>query len=494
MATDAQLGPSFSPRRKWSIGFNVALLTLLVLAVVVMVNYLSRDYFLRFHVSTRTRMELSPRTTSLLKSLTNQVTVTLYFDKEDALFSTVTDLLKEYHLLNPRITVQIVDYTRDLGTAQKVKAKYHLSSATDKNLAIFECQGHFKPVDGNELAKYALEPDSHEQSDHQFIRKMTAFLGEAAFTTALLDVTSPRPLKACFLVGHAEHAIDSGDEVTGYLRFASVLRQNYIQAEPLSLLGTNAVPRDCNLLVIAGPRTAISELELGKIEEYLKEGGRLLALFNFAAVNKETGLEGILARWGVEVGNNVITDPDNTTSGSDVVVSDFNNKHPLVNPLLRSRLHLFVPRSVGQARSRNPAPDAPSVEELAYSGPRAQAFVDNHAVGKPQRFPLMVAVEKGAIRDVITERGTTRMVIVGDSLFLANRQIDSADNRAFAGYAVNWLLERTQLLQGPGPRPVKEYTVVMTRFQMQRVQWLLLGGLPGAVLLFGGLVWLRRRH
>jgi len=31
-----------------------------VLAVVVMVNYLSRDYFLRFHVSTRTRIELSP--------------------------------------------------------------------------------------------------------------------------------------------------------------------------------------------------------------------------------------------------------------------------------------------------------------------------------------------------------------------------------------------------------------------------------------------------
>jgi len=41
------------------------------------------------------------------------------------------------------------------------------------------------------------------------------------------------------------------------------------------------------------------------------------------------------------------------------------------------------------------------VEELAYSGPRAQAFVDNNPVGKPQRFPLIVAVEKGAIKDVI---------------------------------------------------------------------------------------------
>jgi hypothetical protein len=492
MTTDSQLGPSFSPRRKWSICFNVILLTFLVLAVVVMVNYLSRDYFLRFHVSTRTRIELSPRTVSLLKSLTNQVAVTLYYDKDHALYSTVTDLLNEYRLVNPRISVHTVDYTRDLGAAQKVKAQYSLSSVTDKNLAIFDCEGKVKVIDGNALAKYAVEQDPNEKQERHFIRKITGFLGEIAFTAALLDVTSPKLLKACFLIGHGEHQIDSGDEVTGYLKFASVLRQDNIQAETLSLLGTNAVPMDCNLLVIAGPRTVIPELELGKIEQYLKEGGRLLALFHFAAINKETGLEAILTKWGVEVGHNLIKDPDNTASGSDVVASDFSNKHPLVNPLLQSRLQLFLPRSVGQARLRNQAPDAPSVEEIVYSGPRA--FVDNNPAGNPQRFPLIVAVEKGAIKDVITERGTTRMVVAGDSIFLANRPIDSADNRAFAGYAVNWLLERTQLVQGPGPRPVKEYTLVMTKSQLQSAQWILLGGLPGAVLLLGGLVWLRRRR
>jgi LPXTG-motif cell wall-anchored protein len=33
----------------------------------------------------------------------------------------------------------------------------------------------------------------------------------------------------------------------------------------------------------------------------------------------------------------------------------------------------------------------------------------------------------------------------------------------------------------------------MTTSQMTTVQWILLGAMPGAVLLFGGLVWLRRR-
>ena len=46
---------SFSPWRKWSIGLNVVLIILAVLAVVVIVNYFSRDYFLRLHLSTQTK-------------------------------------------------------------------------------------------------------------------------------------------------------------------------------------------------------------------------------------------------------------------------------------------------------------------------------------------------------------------------------------------------------------------------------------------------------
>jgi len=106
----------------------------------------------------------------------------------------------------------------------------------------------------------------------------------------------------------------------------------------------------------------------------------------------------------------------------------------------------------------------------------------------------MVAVEKGAVQGVITERGSTRLVVVGDSLFLANGWIDAAvGNRDLANSAINWLLHRTQLLEGVGPRPIKEYRILMSAAQLQRTQWILLGGLPGAVLVLGTLVWLRRR-
>src|SRR5439155_2035781 len=83
---------SFSPGHRWSIGLNVILVILAVLAVVVMVNYLSRDYFLRLQLGTQSKIQLSSRTLSLLHSITNPVKVILYYDKKEPLYTTVQDL------------------------------------------------------------------------------------------------------------------------------------------------------------------------------------------------------------------------------------------------------------------------------------------------------------------------------------------------------------------------------------------------------------------
>src|SRR6266446_4223806 len=139
MATVAQPKPSFSPHRKWRIGFQVALILFLVLAVVVMINFLSREFSRRFHWSRGAKIELAPLTVNFLHSLTNRVKVILYYDKKDAFYSTAADLLNQYKLLNPKVSVETVDYLRDAGAAQKVGAGYKLSSASDKNLIIFDC-------------------------------------------------------------------------------------------------------------------------------------------------------------------------------------------------------------------------------------------------------------------------------------------------------------------------------------------------------------------
>ena len=493
MAEETPTPPSFSRHRKWNIGLNVILSIVAVFAVVVGINYISSQFFSkRFHLSTRTRTELSPRTVSLLHSLTNQIHVTLYYDKENSLYNDVAALLNEYRQLNPKISVETVDYERDPGAAQKVKDKYKFNSPTEKNLVIFDCAGRPPyPVPGDALAQYTLEQmPSEDAKKPEYRKKPIAFNGEVLFTSALLQVMNPQPLKAYFLQGHGEPKLDNTDDF-GVIKFAGILWQNYIRSEPLTtLLSTNTVPLDCNLLVIIGPRDPVPDIELDKIEQYLNQGGRLFVAFDAYSIRRETGLEKILSKWGVNVSQSIVKDPENSIEGQDVIVGNFANR-PVVNALIGSRLHMILPRMIGKINLPSQTADLPKVEEIAFSGPHS--FLVDDPNPQPRAFPLMVTVEKGAVKGVATERGSTRMIVVGDSIFLGNRQIDSAANRDFIGFAVNWLLDRTVLLEGVGPRPVVEYRLLMTKSQVQAAQWILLAGMPGAILLFGGLVWLRRR-
>jgi ABC-2 type transport system permease protein len=497
MANESIPPTSFSVRHRWVILCSVLLSTVAVVALVGMANYLSSRYLypLRFTWSDQAQKPLSPQTVGLLRTLTNQVKVVIYFDKKAELYGVVSPLLEEFRLINPKISIESVDYEKDAGAAQKIKDTYKLGSSEAKDLVIFDCNGRIKIVSGKALGDYALEPVAGDNDkERNFRRSLKSFKGESAFSVALLSVTTGRPLKAYFLQGHGEHNPDGQDEF-GYLKFNSILQQNFIQTEPLQLLGTNTVPLDCNLLIIAGARRTMLDIELGKIKQYLDQGGRLMVLFNNGTEKiVRTGLEPILADWGVEVGKNRIKDLNSAASGSgfDLVITDFNKNHPLVSPLLRESLQLILPCSISRIDTGKAVANAPKVEELAFTSDKAIINDSPVAAGNP--IPLMVAVEKAGVKGVSTERGLTRILVVGDSNFLDNLVIDAVDNSSFAGYAINWLLDQTQLLQGVAPRTIKEYKFLLTRSQMQSVGWLFLAGMPGGILILGGLVWLRRRH
>jgi hypothetical protein len=496
MATPPSLPPSFSPRRKWGIAFSVTLSTIAVFLILIGVNYLSSQYFFkRFYLSTDTRVQLSPRTISVLKGLTNHVLVTVYYDKDEPIYGDIISLLNEYQTHTRKLTVKTVDYYRDPGAAQELKAKYNLGSQTNRDFIIFDCDGRTGFVDGNWLSSYQynLQPSTNRDDTKIYInRKRIAFNGEMLFTAKLFAVTQAKPLKAYFLQGHGERSPDDKDEIEGYSKLAEIFHRNYVLTDTLNnLLGTNTVPLDCNLLVIAGPYVEFHTNELEKISQYLDQGGRLFALFDIRSTNRVIGLEGILAKWNVRVTHSVVRDPNRAIGDTAFSVANF-AVQDITKPLIGAQLEMVLPRPIERIKPPSEAAtDEPQVTELAFSSTNS-TLADN-PTGTPQAYPLMAAVEKAAPKGVVTERGTTRMLITGDSLFLDNQIIDAGMNADFADSAINWLLERSTFLAGVGPRSVTEYQLVMNRGQLSAVKGILLGAIPGGILLFGGLVWLRRR-
>jgi hypothetical protein len=478
---------SFSPASRWKTGFDVVLRTALVLAVVAMVNYIGAQFFHRFYLSSQTRVMLSSRTMSVLHSLTNDVAVTLYYDRKDDFYPDIVALLNEYHAGNPRISIRTVDYVRDAGAAEKIKEQYQLNSAADKNLIIFDAGNeHFLIRSGDALVQYGTKGMT---KDRKLEIGVVAFNGELMLTSTLLALENPKPFTAYFLQADGEGSLaDTGD--FGFLILGSLLGQNYISVTNLELLGGGGVPMDCDLLIIAAPTKPFSEPELQKIDQYLAQGGRLLALFNFASVKQPTGLEPILQRWGVIIGDDYVKDPGSTVTGDDVIVRKF-SQHPVVNSLSQDSLQMVRPRPVGGVDWKNPPPDAPKVDVLAVSSP--ESVLENDPSVPPRSYPLIVAVEQKPVAGVASPRGNARLIVAGDSIFLGNHYIEGGANRDFLNNAANWLIDRPQLTGGIGPRPVIEYRLLLTQTQRREILGLLLGALPGVILVFGWLVWLVRR-
>jgi len=166
-----------------------------------------------------------------------------------------------------------------------------------------------------------------------------------------------------------------------------------------------------------------------------------------------------------------------------------------VSSLTGLSLQLYSPRPVEKINWSNPPADAPTVDNLLYTSPTATLELDR--TEPPHSYPLACAVEQKTVVGGANRRGSGRIVVVGDDIFLGNHYIEGGDggaNRDFLNATLNWLLDRSELLNGIGPQPVTEFRLVITTHQQQQLRWLLLGALPGAALLLGWLVWLTRRQ
>ena len=112
--------PSFSRARKWGMSLNVLVSTLIVLAIMLMLNFLAARHYWRMPLSFHAQTELSPMTHRVLNNITNPLKVIVFFEKQEPMFDAVWSLLKEYRFACPKLTVEAVDYIASPGAAQEI--------------------------------------------------------------------------------------------------------------------------------------------------------------------------------------------------------------------------------------------------------------------------------------------------------------------------------------------------------------------------------------
>ena len=378
--------------------FSTGVTVLLALAVAVLAVPLLLKVNPTVDVSAPGTISLSQRTRSILTESSGSVSVTCFLPRDDVRFRTVGRLLRRLQresesLGGARVTLRFVDPRWDLGAAERL-----VRNGVAEECLVFE--------KGRRRVLLPFDEDC----------------GERACASAIRQISSPLQRRNVYwTVGHGESSFGSYDAF-GMSDIARELYGEGFHNASLDLATSPQIPGDCALILIAGAKDDFSRVEIGRLDAYLRAGGRLLVLVGSASSG---GVSALLPSWGIRSSDSRIKDAK-TLSGSDVLVSDFAD-HPIAAPLKGSRIVLERPVSFSPSSVVGKGVEADSIAFRAVA--RADASV------------VVASVERGGGAGSDVALRPTRIVVIGDSGFVLNGSLvtRASANRDFFSNCVAYL-------------------------------------------------------
>jgi hypothetical protein len=483
-------------RQRTLTGLNVLVAVVLMTTATVLVNAVVQRLPLRLQLESRARHVLSEKTMNLLRGLETSLEITALFEADSSLYADVSALLHEYAhaaetMPNLDFRLEIVDPQRDIARTRELVLKYGLDAG---NQVIFACGEKQRIIDVASLAQYEIE-----LSESGVARRMVGFLGEQAFSSAILNVTEKTTPVIYFLTGHGERDVEDFERQGGYSTLARVISRENIEVRRLVAAEQGTIPADCRALVIAGPDRRLPDATLKQIDDYLRNRhGRVLLLLDPAT---QTGLEELVERWGVKAGPGVVAGL--TFSGRELVVSNY-GEHPVTRNFKNVTTMFYMPMALERLEPESGGNDDDRVKVCLLAGTGTEGWIETNLDQDPPVFDadrdrrgpatVALAVERGAV-GFNAELQPTRLVVIGDSYFVSNAAISSGvgGNVSFLLASLNWLIERDSLLT-VAPRVPSLLHPETTRQQWNRIFIGLVFVAPGLMLLAGIVVaWRRRR-
>ncbi len=486
---------------RWIRTLNLVLQAILFTTFFGGLNFLAIHFSWRFDLTRNHRFTLSPETRSYLHTLKRPVhivaTFTSDFADQDAV-SDIKGLLREYAFASEangptaRIKVDFLDVYRSPRLAREL-------GVDQPNTIFFICGDQKREVTPSDL--YRIVGGEKKQ-----------FLGEQAFTAAILDVSSPGQKKIYFLVGQGEYRLDDVSLNRGLSTLRDELRLRNFDVETIDLSTVRKVPDDAALVVAVAPQRVDPFVE-EQLRQYLSNhAGRLILLL---ATRTPSGLNRLLDDWGIWDQDVIIHDsnPEYVTEDGDLNIRTFNATHPITRTLIERDLTL----QVGECRCEMPYPDKMSGSGLTittlaatsttawgernYRLRRQAVFDPNQDLrGTPtadpkNRLGIAVASERVRARENMPfSVRNGRIVVFGAAdLVVNNRIAASQGNETIFLNAVNWCVDRDTQLAIP-PRPIDRFQLSLSQAELLRLRYALWFGVPGIVALLGLAVYWTRRH
>jgi hypothetical protein len=494
--------------RQWVERLSISASSLVVLAIVLMVNYLAFRHYQRFDWTGQGLFTLSPKSKTVLRELGKDLDVYVFMSRGEGSFGQTDELLKRYAAASPHIKLHYVDPDREASQFKLLAQRFGIAAGVIETgearadvaavVALGDKNWHI-PREALSSSDFPAPMGNPSGGEEVQLR------GEQALTGAIVQVTSGRATKLCVTRGHGEWSAEEGAERT-LSSLKRGLSHDNIEWQAFETLGQKSVPTGCDAVMVPGPLRAFSEPETKLLFDYLHAGGNLLLLLDPVLEHDQiqpTGFEGPLRDVGIRLDPAVVLELSQdrllTRNPAEFVVTEFGD-HVTTRPLQHAaRIFMSVARSV------TPISQEGSVEILMRSSEKAfgkTSIAEITPDAEPKRNPndiegpvtLAVATQVTAAKDSVDKKPGGRLIVVGDSDFVQGPLLESPELANFhtASAFIGWLAERPALIDIP-PKKIKSGNIVFSQEDLWALFFRVAILVPAAALVMGVGVWLNRR-
>ncbi len=476
------------------VGINIVVQIALVIAALVMLNWLGNKYYARLDWSRGQNITLSPQTKALLGGLEKPVQAIVMFAQAGEAEADAQQLLREYQFAaKGKLTVEEVDPYANLARAKELQAQFHFHE--NDNVVIFVYDGRHKFVNSGDLAEFE-QMDQMTMMMNRRPPQMLAFKGEQVFTSTLIELTETKQNKLYLVGGHGEYDGDTRELAT----FREFLTRQNLKFETLKLADKDSIPADASMIAILGPRFDFSERDLKLLTDYWERKGRIFIGTGWTN-GKTPNLSDWLAARGVRPQNDVVLAVVNDSGVikplSSPVGSIVHRGSPITKELngvdtqmLGLTQSLLLDRNLEKA-SRLQITELLTAPKGFWGetefNPADRTAMPMFDPKKDHAAPLTlgVAVERGGSGDPKVTLETSRMVVFGNGDFLSEGglQVGQA-SLDLALNSVNWLLNRDNLISIP-PKVKEKLSLKLSDTQVSTIRWWVMLFIPVLIAVFG---------
>lgn len=461
-------------------GSYSSVMIVVFVAIIIVINMIAGNLpskYTQLDISAEKLYTIGDETKAMLKDLDKDVTI-YQIAQSGSEDETISNLLQRYADESEHITVEV----KDPVVNPKFVSEYTTDNLSSNSLIVV-CGNRNKVINYNNIYQSELDYNTYSYNT-------TGFDGEGQITSAIAYVTSEDLPILYTLEGHGEQELDS--------TIKEDVEKANMDIQSLNLLTEGSVPDDASCLLINSPTSDFSDDEKDAIITYLENGGKAMIFSDYTGTEMKN-FDAILENYGVKRAEGLVFEGDSQHYAMQMpyYLVPTVESTDITSEVASSGYYILMPYAQGIQKTDD-VRDTVNIESLLTTSDSAYSKTDiNSGTLEKEDGDVEGPFDLGvSITESVEDGKETHIIYFSTANLLQGEvnQMVSGGNEKLVMAAFSSLVdsETTTTVSIPAKSLEVSY-LTLTAYDASFWKICVIGLIPGAFLVIGFMIWLKRR-